>query len=318
MASKECYDTFCDRADGPTQDSYSIDTENPGNIASRRELQPKIIDLATSSDYLDSNECVEIPPQYNRNRDTEKPGDTPSRHKLQTEIINFAASSEYVDRSEYVDGSECVDCNEHVKSFPQDNHDRDIEKAMDTPSRHELQTEIIHLWETVWYGLYEIEDGDGIYRGRKHYERLETLYQGAGLSMWWFTIGNVIKISEGSIETLLLFDNAPISDLKSVVEILKAYVSEIANLKQLFSILGEAQLELGQLLEPGANVQETKKKTKKRFLAVAQPMERRIKKYNVRMNVLTMTMSDEAIASRVEDVGKSVYSIVFSSEDAEY
>lgn len=306
MASKKCYDTFCDRVDGPSQDSCSIDTENSGKTASRPELRAKIIEFSTSSDCIDSNECAESPPQYSHNRDSEKPEDTLSRHKLQTEIIDLAASSEY------------VDSNEHVKGFPQYNGDRDTEKAGETPSRHELQTEIIHLWKSVWHGLYEIDDGDGIYRRRRHYERLEVLYQGTGLSMWFFTVGNVIKLSEGSIETLLLFENTPISDLKSVVEVLKAYVSEIVNLKQLFSILGEAQLELGQLLVPDADVQETKKKTKRRFLAVAQPMERRIKKYNARLNVLTMTMSDEAIASRDEDVGKSVYSIVFPSEDAEY
>lgn len=318
MASKECYDTFCDRVDGHPQDSCSKDTEKPENIASRHELQTKLIDLATSSEYIDRNENAEIPPQYSHTRDTEKPGDTPSRHKLQTEIIDLAASNEYVASIEYVDSSEYVDSNEHIKGSPQYNHDRDTEKAGDTPSHHELQTEIIHLWKNVWHGLYEIDDGDGMYRRRRHYERLEILYQGTGLSMWFFTVGNVIKLSEGSIETLLLFDNTPISDLKSVVEVVKAYVSEIVNLKQLFSILGEAQLELGQLLVPDADVQETKKRTKKRFLAVAQPMEQRIKKYNVRMNVLTMTMSDEAIASRDEDVGKSVYSIVFPSEDAEY
>ncbi|KAJ5914119.1 hypothetical protein N7504_003002 [Penicillium tannophilum] len=311
MASKKCYDKFCDRVDGPSQDSCSIDTENSGNIASRHELRAKIIEFSTSSDYIDSNECVESPPQYSHNRDTEKAGETPSRHKLQTEIIDLAASSEYVDSNEHVN-------NEHVKGFPQYNGDRDTEKAGETPSRHKLQTEIVQLWKNVWHGLYEIDDDDGIYRRRRHYERLEILYQGTGLSMWFFTVGNVIKLSEGSIKTLLLFDNTPISDLKSVMEVLKAYVSEIANLKRLFSILGEAQLELGQLLVSDADVQETKKKTKKRILAVAQPMERRIKKYNVRLNVLTMTMSDEAIASRDEDVGKSVYSIVFPSEDAEY
>ncbi|KAJ5993776.1 hypothetical protein N7451_009500 [Penicillium sp. IBT 35674x] len=88
-------------------------------------------------------------------------------------------------------------------------------------------------------------------------------------------------------------------------------------MKHLFSILGEAQLELGQSLVPDADVQETRKKTKKRFLAVATFMERRTKTYNVRMNVLTMIMSDEAIASEDEDVGNvsTFVAIVFDEHD---
>lgn len=63
--------------------------EDDGGGSSHHELQSEIIELATSSDNVDTSECVESPLQYSRNRDTENLGDTPSRHELQKEFYTF-------------------------------------------------------------------------------------------------------------------------------------------------------------------------------------------------------------------------------------
>ncbi|KAJ6095740.1 hypothetical protein N7486_006486 [Penicillium sp. IBT 16267x] len=112
---------------------------------------------------------------------------------------------------------------------------KDTEAPGDTPSRHELPTEIIHLWKRVWQGLYEVDSDDGIYQ-----QRTEV---GQAIPRSFSEFG-----TKNGIASLRMFDNTPLPILKSVVEGLKAYESEIANIKQLYSILGEAQLMLGLLL----------------------------------------------------------------------
>lgn len=47
--------------------------------------------------------------------------------------------------------------------------------------RRDMEDHIVHLWKKIYLGLYEIEDSDQ-YRARYHYDQLEALYLGAGLT----------------------------------------------------------------------------------------------------------------------------------------
>lgn len=184
---------------------------------------------------------------------------------------------------------------------PQYSEDEESEISQETHLRAELQSEITQLWKKVWLGLYEIDDGDSICEKRHHYDRLEALYLGAGLPGKLSTAGlDVLRrwflwISpRNGMAALRLFDHMSITTLQSILEVLKAYESEIANLQQMYAILDEAQLGLPQLL---ALKEEDVVDVQKRFLAVANPMARRIERYDIRMDVLTMQSFDEAMVS---------------------
>lgn len=197
---------------------------------------------------------------------------------------------------------------------PQYSEDEESEISQETRLRVELQSEITQLWKKVWLGLYETDEGDGIYEKRQHYDRLEALYLGAGLPGRLSTAGlDVLRrwflwtIPRNGMAALRLFDHMSITTLQSVLEVLKAYESEIANLQQMYSILDEAQLGLPQLL---ALKKEDVVEVQKRFLAVANPMARRIEKYDIRMDVLTTQSFDEAMASGHDEFrqkGQHVY-----------
>ncbi|KAJ5287463.1 hypothetical protein N7478_003149 [Penicillium angulare] len=183
---------------------------------------------------------------------------------------------------------------------PQYTCNSEDEKSAEESFRIEIQNEVVQLWRRVWLGLYEVDDGDGIYERRHHYDRLEALYLGAGfpgklstagldaLRRWFLWIS-----PRNGMAALRLFDNMSIPTLQSIIEVLNAYESEIPHLLQLYSILGKAQLGLTQLL---ALKNDHIAETKKRFLAIAKPMARRLEKYDIRVDVLTMRSFDEAMA----------------------
>lgn len=163
--------------------------------------------------------------------------------------------------------------------------------------RIELETRILRLWKKVWLGLYQIDDAQGPY----HYERIEALYLGAGLTKA-YRVGELRVLNRhfseysqnNGIAGLKLYDNLSVKTLRTVVEVLEAYEREIANLERIYSILRCAQLELNQ--EDGfggytAHIYQTQR----RYLGVAEPMEKRLLHYDARMDVLIMDVYDEAM-----------------------
>lgn len=172
-----------------------------------------------------------------------------------------------------------------------------VESQRQTPTREDLEFRVVQLWKNVWLGLYQAENREI----RSHYIRLEALYLGTGLTHT-FRLGELHLLnrffSEWSINSgiasLKLFENLSILTLQSVVEILEAYEREIANLDRLFSILRNSQTSLH-----GTNDRQ-KAEVEKDFFAVSAPMERRIRQYDIRMNVLNMDICDEAMALGVE------------------
>lgn len=107
------------------------------------------------------------------------------------------------------------------------------------------------------------------------------------------------------IASLKLFDGLSITTLQSVLEILRVYESEIDNLERLYGILRRGQRSLRQStwIAPTDTLQ-------RQYLAIVEPMERRIKQYDIRMDVLNHEMRDE-VKSMGEDISQPQGQLVY-------
>lgn len=163
--------------------------------------------------------------------------------------------------------------------------------------RRELESQILRLWKKVWLGLYQIESAQGPY----HYERIEALYLGAGLTRA-YRVGELKVLNQHfseysrnhGIVGLKLYEGLSAKRLKAVVEILQAYEKEIPNLEQIYTVLREAQLTLHQVDGYGGYTAHIHQ-TQRRYLDVAEPLEKRLIHYDARMDVLNMDIYDEAM-----------------------
>ncbi|KAJ5595125.1 uncharacterized protein N7459_001333 [Penicillium hispanicum] len=172
------------------------------------------------------------------------------------------------------------------------------------PSRKELEYDIVRVWKTVYLGLYEINDNDDSQR-RYHYDRIEALYLGAGLpdrnrecDLYVLRRFFFHHHFNNGIAGLQLYDNMSISTLQSILQLLRSYESEILSLQRLYSLLQKRQLDLPALMDLGNGHLASSSitaATKKEYIAIAGPMDKRIRQYDIRMNVLNHAMRDEAV-----------------------
>jgi hypothetical protein len=161
-----------------------------------------------------------------------------------------------------------------------------------TPSREDLESRIIQLWKTVWLGLYSNSYGV-LGPLNRHFLQYSTI---------------------NGMASLKLFDHMSMATLRSVVDILQAYENEIPNLERLYSILRRAQIGLHQILDDSGKDDSRKAIFKKQYLAIAEPMGRRLAHYDNLMDVLTIDMFEEAAMLRGDgsrDTGQHVYYRVF-------
>ncbi|KAJ5669610.1 hypothetical protein N7462_010680 [Penicillium macrosclerotiorum] len=179
---------------------------------------------------------------------------------------------------------------EYVDMSPR--YSSDTSPVRIAPSRRELEERIVQLWKKVWFGLYEIEDSEQ----RLHISRLQALYFGAGFTAYLGRLEILrrqsyrgISANEG-ILSLKVFDGLSVATLESVLEILRAYENEIPNLDRLYAILrrGQRPIHRSKLPAPTEGL-------RREYLAVAEPMEKRIKQYDIWMNVLNHDIRDEAM-----------------------
>lgn len=163
--------------------------------------------------------------------------------------------------------------------------------------RKDLEDRITRLWKKVWLGLYQVDGLNGPY----HYERIEALYLGAGLTKT-YRVGELKVLNRYFFEYsrnhgivgLKLYENLSFQTLHSVIEILEAYEREIPNLEKIYSILRDGQLELYQ--EDGFGGHNAPvHHTQRRYLSIAEPLEKRLLHYDARMDVLIMDIADEAM-----------------------
>lgn len=103
--------------------------------------------------------------------------------------------------------------------------------------------------------------------------------------------------------------------LQSLVEILEAYEKEIPNLEKLYTILREGQLALDD--EDGFGGNDSRiHQTQRKYLSIAEPLEKRLIHYDARMDVLNMDLLDEAMQMHGHSVlkkGLPVYRRVFGT-----
>ncbi|KAJ6049545.1 uncharacterized protein N7446_007127 [Penicillium canescens] len=183
-----------------------------------------------------------------------------------------------------------------------------LEKPIST--REQLELRIVKLWKTVWLGLYQINDNEERY----HVERLEALYLGAGMTRT-YRLGELRVLrrrfmrteTNNGIAAMKLFPDLSLSTLLAVVHILEAYESEIPNLKLLYSILQNGQLGLYE----NEDAQERTAVVRSDYDVIAEPMEKRIHQYDIRMDVLNMEICDEAMGFHDGLKGQHVYTKVF-------
>ncbi|KAJ5776431.1 uncharacterized protein N7511_001442 [Penicillium nucicola] len=182
-----------------------------------------------------------------------------------------------------------------------------LEKPMST--REQLESRIMKLWKNVWLGLYEINDNEERY----HVERIEALYFGAGL-IRTYRLGEMRVLrrrfmraeTNNGIAAMKLFPDLSLSTLLAVIHILEAYESEIPNLKLLYSILKNGQLGMYETEDA-----KDRAVVRSKYDAIAEPMEKRIHQYDIRMDVLNMEICDEAMGFHDCLKGQHIYTKVF-------
>lgn len=134
--------------------------------------------------------------------------------------------------------------------------------------------------------------------GPRHYDRIRTLCDGAGLTtvrLWqidrhfWRHNGSENK----GVAGLTLYEHLSVSTLESVVELLQSYESEIENLENLYRVLRQEQL--------GIHSATPSSHTYSRYTGVAAPLAKRLSRYDARMDVLKMDIYDEAMALHAAD-----------------
>ncbi|CDM35181.1 hypothetical protein PROQFM164_S04g000062 [Penicillium roqueforti FM164] len=205
-------------------------------------------------------------------------------------------------------GCDQTEVNGQVDDPPQYSFDGAVlEKPIST--RSQLEGRIVKLWKKVWLGLYQIDDNEDRY----HVERLEALSLGAGLTRT-YRVGELQVLrrhflrseTNNGIASLKLFRGLSLSTLLSVIHILEAYESEIENLRLLYSILRRGQLSLHET----ADLAQTAV-VRTEYMAIAEPMEKRIRQYDIRMNVVNMDICDEAMGFYERQKGEYIYHKAF-------
>lgn len=182
--------------------------------------------------------------------------------------------------------------------------------AKPTLSRSQIESRIVELWKKVWLGLYAIDEKEDLY----HVERLEILSLGAGIKHY-FQAGDLHILKRrflwndltNGIASLKLFPNLALSTLLSVIEILEAYEGEIENMKSLYSLLRKGQLALH-----GRHDHSQVAVIRAEYMDIAKSTRKRIKHFDVRMNVLNLDIYDEAMEISDRTQGDYVYYKAFS------
>ena len=152
------------------------------------------------------------------------------------------------------------------------------------------------LWKKVWLGLYQVRDCTGPY----HHERIEALYHGAGLTRS-YRLGELQQVlnrpffeysRNHGMGGLKLYEGDGLSPrtLEAIIELLEAYEREIPNLHKIYAILRDGQIGLGQY----ECVTVRTHQTQRRYLEIAEPLEKRLRHFDARMDVLMVEAYDEA------------------------
>ncbi|KAJ5787795.1 hypothetical protein N7457_002785 [Penicillium paradoxum] len=168
-----------------------------------------------------------------------------------------------------------------------------------------LETKIFALYRLAFLGIYRVNDN----AGPSHLNRLSELFIGAGMSTFIHKLTENSQLHEnhhrtklGMVRVLLpleialndfglgklkLFDGISVASLEAVIEILEAYVKEIASVDALYQILRGLQVGLRMPTE------DDERAVMDQFVPAADQFARRILHLDARLDVLVSLLEDE-------------------------
>lgn len=194
-----------------------------------------------------------------------------------------------------------IDSPASLKNDPPDSNETITEEK-------KLEEKILSLYQVAWLGIYQVHDKDG----RSHAFRLAELFYGAGMSSYVDKTeqeagddhGNkrprrktgaetrVIDplwtaLSKEGLSSLKLFEGLSIASLESVIELVEAYVREIASVNALYQVLRELQVGFRTPTE------DDEQAVIKNFVPVSNDFARRLRHLDAKLNVLVSDLEDE-------------------------
>ncbi|KAJ5915295.1 hypothetical protein N7454_011049 [Penicillium verhagenii] len=173
--------------------------------------------------------------------------------------------------------------------------------------KESLEAKIFCLYHLAWLGIYQVHDRNG----RDHATRLAELFDGAGMSFYVDNseqepsdpyrknqgrhsgaescVLNPLRtaLNKKGLMSLKLFEGLSITSLEAVVELLEAYVKEVAGVNTLYQVLRE--LQVGFRTPTEADEQAVLEQ----FVPIANQFAKRLLHLDARLKVLVSDMEDE-------------------------
>lgn len=171
-----------------------------------------------------------------------------------------------------------------------------------------LEAKIFSLYHLAWLGIYQAHDQDG----RSHASRLADLFAGAGMSSYVDKPEQEVNdhhtnsrgraktgaesrvldplwtaLTKKGLMSLKLFEGLSIASLEAVIELLEAYMKEIASVNALYQILRELQVGFRTPTE------EDEHAVLRQFVPAANHFARRLLHLDARLKVLVTDMEEE-------------------------
>lgn len=171
-----------------------------------------------------------------------------------------------------------------------------------------LEDKIMSLYHVAWLGIYQVHDKDG----QSHVSRLAKLFFGAGMTSYVdssevepschhdcrqgrYKTGAECRVldplwttlSKQGLASLKLFTGLSVASLEAVIELLEAYVKEVANVNALYQMLRELQVGFR------TPTQDDQQAVLDKFVPAMNDLSRRLLHLDARLNVLVLDLEDE-------------------------
>ncbi|KAJ5937034.1 hypothetical protein N7466_003484 [Penicillium verhagenii] len=170
-----------------------------------------------------------------------------------------------------------------------------------------LEAKMFCLYHLAWLGIYQVHDENG----RDHATRLAELFDGAGMSSY---VDNSEQepgdhyrknrarytgaescvlnplwtaLNKKGLMSLKLFEGPSVTSLEAVIQLLEAYVKEVAGVDTLYQVLRELQVGFRTPTEVDEQA------VLKQFVPIANQFAKRLMHLDARLKVLVSDMEDE-------------------------
>ncbi|KAJ5984641.1 hypothetical protein N7481_006740 [Penicillium waksmanii] len=192
-----------------------------------------------------------------------------------------------------------IDSPASLKNVPLDSKEAITEEK-------KLVDKILSLYQAAWLGIYQAHDKVG----RSHASRLAELFYGAGMSSYvdkdeqepsdlhrntrgrWKAETRVLDplwtaLSKEGLSSLKLFEGLSVASLESVIELVEAYVKEVASVNALYKLLRDLQVGFRTPTE------DDEQTVLKKFVPALNDFARRLRHLDARLNVLVTDLEEE-------------------------